>query len=772
MNDLRPSEWIALIHQHYLQHFIRNGGSAVKIVVGNTPHTCSTVREKLGRLAEQEGFIAVHVDARDTKLHMMDRLFHQISRSIDWDELAHEFVVRLLIEHGYQLPTDRAQFQLSHIAAMNGRAEPLLRRDLNTWLERAIYWDPSMSQEFRFAMIRLCLAQLDPGAVSPFMTDAVKAWLQGELRHLSALKEALIFQKVARHNARHLLASLVHWLRLLGKSGLVLTLDLSQYLVVKRSTSAQGFLYSAAAAMDAYELLRQFIDGTDEIEGLMLVGLVPPEFLSDPRRGIGRYEALKLRVWDDVRDRTRQNPLGALVKLTADDEAEALPLPSRADASLAEHKNVFHEQVIEALRAGVPNAQVVQALESHQPEIEGRFRRMLQDVEASITTDTMATGLLVEGGFGTGKSHLLEMLQHIALEQHFVCSHVVISKETPLHNLATMFRAAIESAKVPQKCGDALTEIAGELNFQSPQFSEFYEWVHRGPCELDSRFAATLHLYEHLLNDPELSHRMIRFWAGDPLSNGELKKYLQGASALETYTFNKISLQDLMFHRFKFVARLIRAAGYRGWILLIDEAEIIARYSFKQRAKSYREVARWMGVLPDAGIPGLGAVIALTDDFVSVMFEEKGDRNRVADLEGQEESVGLQILAREATEGIRHIDTSRVPLARPYDKLIEETYDKVRVMHGSAYHWEAPPLDRGEQLTSTRMREYVRGWITEWDLRRLYPGEAVEIEFTKMQQNYSEDAEFEVSDEGEPSHDEAFSNQDAAFAMLTPHHEP
>ena len=44
-------------------------------------------------------------------------------------------------------------------------------------------------------------------------------------------------------------------------------------------------------------------------------------------------------------------------------------------------------------------------------------------------------------------------------------------------------------------------------------------------------FGATLYLYEQMVNDPELSHRMIRFWAGDPLSNSELKKYLQGSSS-------------------------------------------------------------------------------------------------------------------------------------------------------------------------------------------------------------------------------------------------
>jgi len=45
------------------------------------------------------------------------------------------------------------------------------------------------------------------------------------------------------------------------------------------------------------------------------------------------------------------------------------------------------------------------------------------------------------------------------------------------------------------------------------------------------------------------------------------------------------------------------------------------------------------------------------------------------------------------------------------------------------------------------MREYVKGWITEWDLKRLDPEQQVEIELTEIKQDYSEDVELEGSQE-------------------------
>ena len=53
---------------------------------------------------------------------------------------------------------------------------------------------------------------------------------------------------------------------------------------------------------------------------------------------------------------------------------------------------------------------------------------------------------------------------HVALEQRFVCSRIVISKETPLHDLAKLYRAATRTAVVPDRTGAALTEVAARLD--------------------------------------------------------------------------------------------------------------------------------------------------------------------------------------------------------------------------------------------------------------------------------------------------------------------
>src|SRR5690606_14576943 len=151
-------------------------------------------------------------------------------------------------------------------------------------------------------------------------------------------------------------------------------------------------------------------------EHVLLLVHVPPEFLTDSRRGLNRYEALKMRIGDEVRDRRYQNPLGALIRLgswEADEmESELLQDSQEAEGQgdfncpTTSRGDVGHQRAMEALRSGVPNAHVVQVLGSHQPEVEGKFRRLLHQMEEHVPCNTPTKGLIIEGGFGSGKSHL------------------------------------------------------------------------------------------------------------------------------------------------------------------------------------------------------------------------------------------------------------------------------------------------------------------------------------------------------------------------------
>jgi hypothetical protein len=321
--SLSARDWLSVVQTEYLERFVPDGGAAVKFVVADDPAARAALREALGDLAARNGLQLACVDSTATRIHLIDRLFHDVARQIDWDHLARAFLAGLLRENGYRLPAELDSLELRRLAELNEVPEAQLRLEVTRWLWSRLFRDYAMSQEFRLAMIRLCRAQLDPDD-EPTVTAAIKEWLRGELRLISAVKRALIFQKIARHNARHMLVSLAHWLRLAGASGLLLVLDISRCVQAVRPADRDGSVYySTAAALDAYEVLRQLIDGTDELESTFVAVLAEPDFLGDSRRGLESYRALYYRLADDVRDRYRPNPLGSLVRVaTVGNEAD------------------------------------------------------------------------------------------------------------------------------------------------------------------------------------------------------------------------------------------------------------------------------------------------------------------------------------------------------------------------------------------------------------------------------------------------------------------
>ena len=318
-------EWLAVLEGDYLGSFIREGGAAVKCVVAADAEQARTTAEDLRRLAGRFGYHVFLADAANTRIHMVEQLFFHLARQVDWDGLIAGYLRRLLELDGFVLPTEAQGLTYANIAYTNTIPEPELRRRVRSLLQDHISADYAMAREFRIAMLVLCQARLDNGPSEQAQAEAVLSWLRGELKLISALKFARIFQRIGRHNARDMLLSFAHWLRLLGRPGLVLVLDIGRYLADRRTFVADGGLfYSLPATLDAYEVIRQFIDATDELEGCFIAVIAPTQFLSDSTRGLARYDALKLRVWDEVRDRRIANPLSGLVRLQAEPETEAV----------------------------------------------------------------------------------------------------------------------------------------------------------------------------------------------------------------------------------------------------------------------------------------------------------------------------------------------------------------------------------------------------------------------------------------------------------------
>ncbi len=323
--------WLSVLRKEYLQDFIKSGGASVKFIVPLDGLDNTTILKKLKNAAEADGYLFASIDSATTRVHWIEQVFYAIARQAGWDDLAYAFLRTVLSENQYQLPEDQKSFNLTNLASLNESKREKMWGIIERHLKHSLYRDFAMTQEFRIAMLKLCEAQLglqEPGAHT---AEIVKEWLCGELRLITALKPAHIYRKIGRHNGRHILYSLARWLHVAGKTGLVVVLDISRFMESKRPLDGSMY-YSKTAILNGYEVLRQFIDSTDELQFCLILVLAPSSFLSpeEEHRGLKAYNALKLRVWDEVRDKQLTNPLACLIRLSDKSQTKEFKEPGGA----------------------------------------------------------------------------------------------------------------------------------------------------------------------------------------------------------------------------------------------------------------------------------------------------------------------------------------------------------------------------------------------------------------------------------------------------------
>ncbi len=433
--------------------------------------------------------------------------------------------------------------------------------------------------------------------------------------------------------------------------------------------------------------------------------------------------------------------------------------------------SLAHRRAVEALRSGVPSWDAVAMLGSGQAEVEDRFSGLLERFDdpdragaagrsaAQAGRAGDAAGLLLGGGFGSGKSHLLTHLASLAMSSGFVASAVVISKETPFYDPVKTYRAAVNSALDPGRAHGVLADAAAELDPDTPRYAEFTRWVNSQAGGMDERFAATLLCHERLRGGSaagadEVVDGLVRFWAGEPIRVSDLRRALKSVGAAGLFDFRPLPAAELARQRFRFTARLLRASGRTGWVIFFDEVELIGRYSLLQRGRSYAEVARWLGgswAPADGSLP-LIPVLAMTDDFEEAVLAGKGDREYLPAKLRSKATADWDETAALAEAGMRHIEQNMLQLAPPDDAELDRAYAALKRLHGEAFGWSPPDVPGLERLGATRMRQYVRAWINEWDLVRLDPQFRPQTEVVQIAADYSEDSALEgTAETGERS---------------------
>ena len=417
--------------------------------------------------------------------------------------------------------------------------------------------------------------------------------------------------------------------------------------------------------------------------------------------------------------------------------------------------NLDLRRAIEALRNGVPSRAAVKKMGCSQPRIERVFKQMLSEATTPNSADSNTQGFLISGDFGAGKSHLLAHLEQIALSNNFACSKVAISKETPLNNLEKVFKSAMENGRLPGKRGRFIEELSdnlGKIGQDSQEFKELLNWAKESAAsnQLSMIFAASLYLRTNYYLEPSLFADIEAFWEGDKIKVSDIKNPLRSMGKLKKFQFTAPKVVELPSQRLRFTLELIKSVGYNGWIVMVDELELIGSYTVLNRGLSYAEIARWLGLSEDRRFPGLIFVGAVTEDFALEIIDPRGRRKDNDKIPARlQNHVKYFAHVSDATHGMKALLNDCIALNQPSDDEIDSSLETLRMLYKTTYDWEPPhhKATSGVAGLQKRMRYKVRAAINEWDLRRLNPIYQPDTKIDEYKIHYEEGKDTEPSDD-------------------------
>jgi len=365
---------------------------------------------------------------------------------------------------------------------------------------------------------------------------------------------------------------------------------------------------------------------------------------------------------------------------------------------------------VESLRAGIPTRLSTRLL----PDIRQSVSMRIQEDLAHFDASHLPSGRMLWGQYGQGKTHALTTLEHQALDQNFAVSRVSLSREVSCHNLLQFYSHVAPRIRTPNSTLEGIQKYLNHLQpgeiCQSILYSED-RYANALPVHvLDDYFYAEGEDKEKLYGDLT----GVRLPVGEP---GRIHRLVKG-SALPKLQFKATEHASAYFG---FMADLIQLCGFEGWVILIDEVELVGRLGKLSRYKAYQNLdwlMNWQGTMKYPIYTVTAAATRLQDDLW--YGKDNDDRSVMPEL--AQARFGEQDAIRMMKFFTKAIDADALKILPAQETDLIALLDKVADLHGQAYQWqpELTSINLIHHLGAQPVRTYIRAALEFLDLAYLY----------------------------------------------------
>lgn len=344
--------------------------------------------------------------------------------------------------------------------------------------------------------------------------------------------------------------------------------------------------------------------------------------------------------------------------------------------------------IIEALRSGVPSRAVGQYFSEARP----RIMREISDRLDSVCDAGKSSGMIISGKYGEGKTHLLNTVFNLAHSNNMIVSYLSLSKETPMDKLYLVYQKVIQNTYLPRRQQPGFMQELEKISANSPVASEMLVYVLQ-QLETDKLY----YLFRSYLNTEDSDEKFLlqADLEGDFVANAALKKiYRRIFNETVKYKVNFTKTKHCGDY-FQFMSHLFNLMGYHGWVILIDETELMGRLGKKARLNAYRNMARFL--LPERCPENTFSIFALSASYTEDVIEAKHEYENLEAVYPDEPEPARTVL------DLLVKAPQLVPLTK---EEISSVLGKIQDFHGRAYEW-TPNLSLTSLTESTQSGGYL-----------------------------------------------------------------
>ncbi len=369
--------------------------------------------------------------------------------------------------------------------------------------------------------------------------------------------------------------------------------------------------------------------------------------------------------------------------------------------------------VVESLRSGIPSRASTRELSDLRPSLTEPIKQDL----AQLAQGNIPKGRLIWGAYGQGKTHALTTIEHLALDEGFAVSRVSLSREVSCHHLFNFYGRVASAIRTPNSqilgIGRLLNKkAAGDL--PSSKLQDRNRYIHPLPTfVLEDYFYASGEEQDLLYGD----------LMGTRLAMPELKRIHRACREASLPRFEStFGVKKHGSAYFGVMADVLEWCGYKGWVILIDEVELIGRLGKVGRLDAYQNLNWLLNWSSKMSYPiytvGVVASSLRNDVWFSSDSSQsaKKDRSQIPELAAQK-------LGQEAkSEMNKFFDTAiskqcltTEPLSQgELSKLLESLVK----LHQIAYAWDAQldVFDLIQHMGDQPVRTHIRAALEVLDI--------------------------------------------------------